>query len=151
MLNLVLATLMSGWSCLRRIFHWMFAEDVHIALRLGVLPDSTMIARRLASFTTGIYASPQYLAQRGTPTSPRELKEHPALALHQARSETGYSWPMQQRGRKLKHYLVNPVVVASDPALLVGAARAGQGLLLGMDAGMDDDVKAKRLQRVLNN
>ena len=128
----------------------MYAEDVHIALRLGVLPDSTMIARQLASFPTGVYASPRYIQRHGAPKTPDDLKEHAVLALHQARSETGYSWPMQKRGRRPKHYVVNPLIVASDPALIQDAALSGLGLILGMDQAMDRDVKAKRLCRVLD-
>ncbi|WP_347558008.1 LysR substrate-binding domain-containing protein [Robbsia sp. KACC 23696] len=127
----------------------MYAEDMDVALRLGVLPDSTMIARRLGSFATGVYASPRYLTLHGKPETPMALKDYAALALHQARSESGYSWPMQQRGRKAKHYAIDPFIVASDPAFLLDAARAGQGLILGMDEGMAHDIDAGRLCRVL--
>ena len=127
----------------------MYKEDVDIALRLGALPDSTLIAKKFGSFGTAIYASPRYVQLHGEPSGPEELKKYATLSLHQARSETGYTWPLQKRGRKPRHYPINPLIVASDPALILDAARDGQGLILAMDASMEQDVKAQRLRRIL--
>ncbi|HDR9181122.1 TPA: LysR family transcriptional regulator [Burkholderia vietnamiensis] len=127
----------------------LFDDDVDVALRLGVLPDSSLVARRLGSFSTSVYASPAYVEQHGAPSVPDELRLHPSLALHQARSESGYTWPLRKAGRKWTHYSLKPVIVASDPALILDAARAGQGLLLAMDTNMAREVEAGRLLKVL--
>ncbi|WP_246792305.1 LysR family transcriptional regulator [Burkholderia perseverans] len=127
----------------------LFEADVDVALRLGVPPDSSLVARRLGSFPTSIYASPAWFEHHGAPEHPDALRRLPALALHQARSERGYDWPLRRAGRKAVRYAIEPVIVASDPVLLLDAARAGQGMLLAMDASMAPEVEAGRLRRVL--
>ena len=54
----------------------MIAESYDLALRIGHLRESTLIARRLAKATAILCASPSYLARRGTPTTPDELLGH---------------------------------------------------------------------------
>jgi DNA-binding transcriptional LysR family regulator len=127
----------------------LIGENVDVALRLGALPDSSLVARRLGTFSTSVYASPAYIDKHGAPESPEDLHRHPALALHQARTDNGYRWPLRKAGRKARHYALDPVIVASDPALLLDAARAGNGLLLAMDASMAPEVAAGRLCKVL--
>jgi DNA-binding transcriptional LysR family regulator len=123
--------------------------EVDVALRLGALPDSSLVARKLGSFSTSLYASPEYLERHGSPESPDELRHLPSLALHQARSDSGYAWPLRKAGRKPRHYALDPVIVASDPVLLLDAARAGKGITLAMDASMTPEVQAGHLCRVL--
>jgi DNA-binding transcriptional LysR family regulator len=127
----------------------LIGENVDVALRLGALPDSSLVAQRLGSFSTSVYASPAYIDKHGAPESPNDLDRHPALALHQARTDSGYTWPLRKAGRKAKHFALDPVIVASDPVLLLDAARAGNGVLLAMDASMASEVAAGRLRKVL--
>ncbi|WP_095920392.1 LysR family transcriptional regulator [Pseudomonas sp. QTF5] len=127
----------------------LVGEEIDVALRLGVLPDSSLVARRLASYATGIYAAPQYIEHHGQPATPDALIEHRTLVLHQARRDAGYVWPLRQAGAKLRNYLVEPSIIANDPALLRDALCAGEGLSLGMDHSMQADVEAGRLYRVL--
>ncbi|MDL5593837.1 LysR substrate-binding domain-containing protein [Bacillus subtilis] len=127
----------------------LVGEEIDVALRLGALPDSSLIARKLASFPTGIYAAPQYLACHQTPQAPEELLHHQTLTLHQARRDVGYVWPLRREGARLRDYRVEPSILANDPALLHDALLAGEGLSLAMDQSMKTDVQAGRLIRVL--
>ncbi|WP_395805989.1 LysR substrate-binding domain-containing protein [Archangium minus] len=124
-------------------------EELDMALRLGALPDSSLVARRLGAFATGMYASPVYLKKHGAPRHPDELRQHRVLTLHQARREGGYLWPLRQNNGAARDYPVDPVVVASDPELLRDALRAGEGISLAMNASMQADVDAGLLRRVL--
>lgn len=55
-------------------------EGFDVALRLArEMPDSTLMAKRLATATTMLVASPSYLKQRGTPTTPQDLLQHNCL------------------------------------------------------------------------
>lgn len=127
----------------------LVSEEIDVALRLGTLPDSSLIARRLASFPTSIYAAPEYLARHGTPPTPEELVHHQTLTLYQARRDVGYVWPLRREGARLRDYRVEPSILANDPALLHDALLAGEGLSLAMDQSMKADVQAGRLIRVL--
>lgn len=127
----------------------LVAEEIDVALRLGALPDSSLVARRLASYATGIYAAPGYIERHGEPITPDELIQHQTLVLNQARREVGYVWPLRRSGAKLRNYRVEPTILANDPALLKDALLAGEGLSLGMDQSMLAEVEAGRLCRVL--
>ena len=64
---------------------------------MGALPDdASLAARPLASFATGLFASPAYLARRGEPTEPEALMEHDALLLLR-RSGQPAPWRLTRR------------------------------------------------------
>jgi len=57
----------------------LIEEGIDLALRVGHLDDSSLIARKIASITGGLYASPEYIKTHGTPNSPGELSKHSCL------------------------------------------------------------------------
>ncbi|WP_263146610.1 LysR family transcriptional regulator [Pseudomonas sp. RIT-PI-AD] len=121
---------------------------IDIALRLGPLPDSTLVARRLAVFGMHLYASDAYLRRHGEPAHPRELLAHRTLALPLARRHEGYAWPLESDGQR-QDYPIDPALVASDPEALYGALLAGQGILLTMGINMRPFLQQGLVRRVL--
>ena len=72
----------------------LVGEGIDLAIRAAELKDSTLVARRFLSFTVDLWASPRYLAQRGTPRTPAALDGHDCLvfsrlAKHQLRLSDG--------------------------------------------------------------
>src|SRR5690606_5587931 len=68
----------------------LIEEGFDLAVRIGVLEDSSLIARRLAPIKLGLVASPEYLEKFGHPEHPRELRDHSCLLYsYQA---TGTNW-----------------------------------------------------------
>ena len=59
----------------------LVGEGVDLAIRAAELKDSTLVARRFVSFTVDLWASPSYLAQRGTPRAPEDLDGHDCLVF----------------------------------------------------------------------
>jgi DNA-binding transcriptional LysR family regulator len=59
----------------------LLADNIDVALRVGHLNDSTMVARRIANLTQVVCASPKYLARHGRPAKPSELQGHACLTL----------------------------------------------------------------------
>jgi len=57
----------------------LVAERIDIAIRLGSLPDSMFIAKRLCSIEFMVCASPQYLAQYGYPKTPQQIQDHECI------------------------------------------------------------------------
>src|SRR6266576_3843383 len=55
-------------------------QGLDVAVRLGDLPDSTLVARKIATLQWIVCASPKYLAHHGEPKTPAELAKHPCLA-----------------------------------------------------------------------
>src|SRR5215470_13299580 len=56
-------------------------DHVDLAVRIGELPDSSLVARRVGSIRRVVCASPAYLAERGAPKSPGELGTHDCITF----------------------------------------------------------------------
>ncbi|MDR7017047.1 LysR family transcriptional regulator [Acinetobacter sp. 3657] len=69
----------------------LIAEPIDVAIRMGELPDSSLIAFQLARLPRRLYASPRYLDLAGVPKSPSELSQHECLLLRTSKPE---SWQL---------------------------------------------------------
>ncbi|MEX1222201.1 MAG: LysR family transcriptional regulator [Idiomarina sp.] len=59
----------------------LISENIDIAIRCGVLENSTLVARRLQDLPTILVATPAYLKAQGTPQHPSELSQHQCLTI----------------------------------------------------------------------
>jgi DNA-binding transcriptional LysR family regulator len=123
-------------------------KGIDVGLRVGNLPDSNLVARRLAVFRTQVYASPLYIARYGEPVHPDELQRHRALAMHKSRTNGSYVWELHD-GERRADYRVDPVLVANDPGALIGALIGGEGLMLASDVTVKPYAEQGYVQRVL--
>lgn len=97
-------------------------EGVDLAIRLGKLEDSSMIAKRLASRTQYLCASPDYLAKYGEPHSLSELDQHNCL------QGTLDYWHFQEQG-KVRNIRVKGNLKCNNGRVLVDAALKGIGIV----------------------
>ncbi len=123
-------------------------KEIDVALRIGNLPDSNLIARRLAVFRTQVYASTHYLERHGEPLHPDDLQHHRALAMQKAQRNGGYVWTLNDGARDVD-YAINPILVANDPGALKGALLCGEGLMLAADVMVKPYAEQGYVQRVL--
>lgn len=123
-------------------------KEIDVALRVGRLPDSNLVARRLAIFRTQVYASPLYLERHGEPLHPDDLQHHRTLAMQKARRNGGYVWTLND-GSGDSDFAVNPVLVANDPGALKGALLCGEGLMLAADVMVKPYAEQGFVRRVL--
>ncbi len=101
-------------------------EGFDLAIRAGTLPDSTLVARRLASpGRLRVYASRSYLKQRGTPRHPRDLMAHDCLTM--SAQAAPLTWIFQQRGKPVRVQVRSRAEVNSF-VLLRELAIAGHGI-----------------------
>lgn len=100
-----------------------------LAIRIGRLPDSGLIARRLAPCRMVICASPAYLKRHGTPRSPDDLRRAPRLTFSEAVSAGDWTLvDAQQRA----HVIDGPCrMAANNTQMLLAAALAGAGVVYG--------------------
>lgn len=117
-------------------------EGFDLAVRIGVLDDSSLIARRLGTTTRWVVGSPDYLARRGTPRTPAELREHDCLQFTYQTS--GASWVFRQDGAE-QAVRVSGRMTANTGEALVAAAVAGIGLAWLPDFLVADELRAGRL------
>ncbi len=101
---------------------------VDLAMRIGILPDSGLVARRFAQNTRIACAVPSYLEERGQ-ARPEALGNFDRLAFNQATSAGDWSFT-DEAGRTFK--VEGPVRFrADDVDVLLGAALAGAGIVYG--------------------
>jgi DNA-binding transcriptional LysR family regulator len=124
-------------------------KEIDVALRFGDLPDSNLVARRLAVFRTQVYASPLYLARHGEPLHPDDLQHHRTLAIDKGRRVgNGFVWTLSE-GERAVDYRIDPVLVANDPGALKPALLCGDGLMLTADLMVKAHAEHGQVQRVL--
>jgi DNA-binding transcriptional LysR family regulator len=108
----------------------LIGEGVDIALRLGDLSDSSLVARKLGSSRRRIFAAPSYLLERGSPRTPSELLGHDAIIY--STSADAEAWRFRQGASELS-INVRKKVSASAAEGVRAAVIAGMGLALGSD------------------
>ena len=102
----------------------LLSEGYDLALRIGVLEDSTLIARRIASIQRVYCASPAYLAERGMPRKPEDLHAHDCLPYGHGRQ---VQWRFEGQGKPLAVNVTGRMRV-NNGELLRDAAVAGMGI-----------------------
>ena len=123
-------------------------DHVDVALRIGVLPDSRLIALRLGTIRRVICASPAYLASRGTPLTPTDLVGHDCIAYE--RFPTGDMRPFVQDESDIAIAVRSRLVVSNIEAAC-DAARAGVGLTWAFSYHVAASVEAGTLTTVLDD
>lgn len=104
----------------------LIEEGWDVAIRIGTLDDSTMIARKIAPCGVVVCAAPSYLAQRGTPRSIDDLASHNCLGYTLSRAFGPDHWPFGTDGKVVVPIKGN--VRANNGDALLASALAGQGL-----------------------
>jgi DNA-binding transcriptional LysR family regulator len=103
----------------------LVAEGYDIALRAGVLPDSSLKARLLGTSPVLCFASRDYLARKGTPQSPEDLAEHDILSA--GTDERQVKWPFVVKKEK-RLISLKPRMMVNNFVLLARLAEAGLGI-----------------------
>ncbi|WP_215398542.1 LysR family transcriptional regulator [Rheinheimera oceanensis] len=114
-----------------------------LAIRLGTLESSSLIARKLASRTQYVVASPAYLAKYGTPQSLADLAQHQCL------TGTVAQWRFMQQG-KLVQFKPQGRIVCNSGVALMDAALKGLGLVQLPDYYVSNKLQSGELRAVLN-
>lgn len=99
-------------------------EGIDVALRISVLPDSSLIARKIADIRHAIYGSPSLIQRTGTPDTTDALRNMPCIIDTNMPSHT--SWKYQRKGKPMTVHVAGPVRVNS-PVASLQAAVAGLG------------------------
>lgn len=108
----------------------MVEEGIDVAIRIGDLPDSGLLARRLAPLQLCAYASPTYIYAHGMPVHPAELERHETVNLRYQSSGQLFRWPFKINGGITEILPASEIVVdASDALLSVIVAGGGIGIV----------------------
>lgn len=127
----------------------LIEEQVDVAVRIGNLPDSSLIAQRIGAVGYVVCASPKYLADRGTPTTPKELIDHCCITFTGIRAPAK-EWSFKL-GRKETAVPVRPRLAVTTAEAAIDAAFAGVGLARVLSYQVAEAVKKERLALVLRD
>jgi DNA-binding transcriptional LysR family regulator len=126
----------------------LLEEGIDATIRVGALTDSTMMSRSLSPYTGMVCAAPRYLAERGTPTHPKDLVDHECLR-YPGWAE-GQRWTFFGPEGEVQVDVKCRLTINSAFGILY-AALAGAGIVLMRDELLAEHIAARRLQVLLPN
>jgi len=124
----------------------LVAEGIDVAVRIGRLPDSALIAIPVGVTRRMLCASPAYLERAGTPQSPEELAAHRCVAS--SGPGRAFQWQLGA-GKQATQVKVRPAFSSNQIAAAIDAAVSGLGIGQFLDYQVQALVASGRLKRIL--
>jgi DNA-binding transcriptional LysR family regulator len=121
-------------------------DGLDVAVRIGAMPDSGLMARRVGAVRRVVVASPGYLAAHGTPTTPGDLAGH-ATIVSFARGGP-LEWRFRDGGRE-RVVRLTPRLTVNDVEAMLVAARSGFGVARALSYQVVEELKVGSLVRLL--
>lgn len=125
----------------------LVAESFDVAVRIGTLADSRLVARKLAPSQRMLCAAPAYLQTHGTPSHPADLAKHACLGFSRLASHP--LWHLRD-GDKTTTIRITGPLVTDDAQSLVQAAISGAGIAMVSDWLAGPELRSGRLVPVLS-
>jgi DNA-binding transcriptional LysR family regulator len=123
-----------------------------VAIRLGELETSSLIARPMQAYTLTLCASPAYLARRGIPQTPDDLKQHDCLAFAYPANDnwrdTSNLWRMTGEEGEVEVPVSGSLIINSSQGLRQAAIN-GMGIIMLADALVQPDLDSGKLVALL--
>lgn len=123
-------------------------DGIDLAVRIGELNDSTLVARRIDAQRLVLVASPDYLREHGVPKRLDDLAGHRAVVFRLPSSGRNRPWQFRRQRRPIEMFPA-PAIRLSDTEALASAAKLGMGLCQLPDYIVQDDVASGELVAVL--
>ena len=122
-------------------------EGIDVALRVGQLPDSSMISRTVGEVRRVLVASPAYLARRGLPRAPADLKRHEIIAFTGLMPNREWSY---SGDRSASRVALQPRLEINDATAAISAAEAGDGITIALSYMVAKHIRDGRLVPILD-
>jgi DNA-binding transcriptional LysR family regulator len=126
----------------------LVADGFDLALRIGQLHDSTLIARRIAPCKQVVCTSPQYLASHSTPERPEDLLEHNCLAYTYL--STPREWRFKDSNGEVIVIPVKGSLQSNNGIVLRDAAVGGQGIAMLPTFYVCNELRDQKLKVILS-
>jgi DNA-binding transcriptional LysR family regulator len=124
----------------------LLEEHVDVAVRIGQLPDSTLVATRVGDTRLIVCASPAYLTAHGTPGAPAELSNHACVSFDGLTSPRAWTF---SAGKSEQSVQIHSRLVTNTAESAIDAATLGTGLTRVLSYQIADALREGRLQSVL--
>ena len=123
-------------------------EGIDVAVRIGALPDSTLISRHVGEVRRVLVASPGYLSKRGAPKTAADLKLHSIIAFTALMPNNEWTY-VSERGAS--RVTLQPHFEINDATAAIAAAEAGSGITNALSYMVANSIREGRLVPVLLN
>ncbi|MDD0839851.1 LysR family transcriptional regulator [Curvibacter sp. HBC61] len=122
-------------------------ESIDIAIHFGDMPDSRLVARKVAVNRRLLVASPGYLRASGTPHHPHDLTQHQCIVLRQNTGAYGH-WRLS-KGERTETIKVHGKLSTNDGEVALRWALEGHGILMRAEWDVAKYLRSGRLKQVL--
>jgi DNA-binding transcriptional LysR family regulator len=129
-----------------RVVH-MMDEQVDVAVRIGELPDSALMATRVGTVRRVVCASPAYLATHGAPAKPRDLSGHNCITFEVLESKRAWVF---ETGKSELSVPVHSRLAVNTAEAAIAAAILGVGLIRVLSYQVADAIRDQTLRVVLD-
>ncbi|HED6241992.1 TPA: LysR family transcriptional regulator [Enterobacter sichuanensis] len=127
----------------------LIAERFDLAIRLGQLPDSGLVARKLEEAALLLVASPDYLHRRGRPQTLEALQHHQCLPFIMPRTGRIAPWVFRDEGRDIDWLPGSTIEISDDVLGVVSLAEQGMGICQSYEFIVRDRIQRGQLVEVL--
>ena len=103
----------------------LVAEGYDLALRIGYMQDSSLVARKISSSPMHFVSSPSYLESRGTPLTPDDLEYHQGLLYKSSLNQVNWQ---STKTNQIQRYKIQSKVVSNNGMALLEMTKAGLGI-----------------------
>ena len=125
----------------------LVGEGFDLAIRIGHLEDSSLVARRLADVPMVLVGAPILLAEYGTPKTPDDLSNIPFV--HYGSDRNAQRLKLQKGSEEPAQIVTQARLSTNNDQMMVSFARAGQGLILLPRFMVESELQNERLREVL--
>lgn len=128
----------------------LIEQEIDIAIRIGHLPDSSLVARKVGEKNLGCYASPEYIKKHGLPSNPNALNEHQCIVFKNKNTTLDH-WSFTQNDSDIINIKVASQIATDDGRALVEMARLGLGIIMIYPLLIKSDIDSQQLVPVLTD
>jgi DNA-binding transcriptional LysR family regulator len=126
----------------------LVADGFDLAVRFGPPPAGTLVARRLLDTRVLTVAAPRYLAERGVPQRPEEVRQHERILFYNPVSAKPFEWVFH-RNRQIIEIPASGRLLVSDVDTMLLSCTAGAGIAQIMDLGVEHLMSTGALAEIL--
>jgi DNA-binding transcriptional LysR family regulator len=127
----------------------LIEEGFDLAIRVGELQESSLIARRLTSARLVVCAAPAYLRRAGRPQTPRDLRQHACLIYTETLTPT--TWRFEGADGHIETVQVSGTISSSSAEFIHQLVLAGHGVVLAPSFSVGMDIVEERLTALLTD
>ena len=125
----------------------LIAEGYDLALRIGYMQDSSLVARKISSSPMHFVASPSYLESRGTPLTPDDLEYHQGLLYKSSLNQVHWQ---STKANQIQRYKIQSKVVSNNGMALLEMTKAGLGISNSPSFFVKDALASGELVEILS-